>query len=125
MAERRNGALEGSKPGRALRVESSAILSRLDRLPAVNVVHAGRVAEFLAEVGKHRLQHARIDGSRRVVVEIDRTVGRRHDLILTRQRSVALARGGCGNRKDPNRRGIRHLATISLRIPDLAGIRVR
>ncbi len=41
------------------------------RLPAIRMLPARRVAEFLVEVRKHCLEHPRIDGGRGVEVEVD------------------------------------------------------
>ena len=47
-------------------------LDRVGRDPAEPVAAAGGVAEFLTEVRQHRLEHARIDRRRGVVIEIYR-----------------------------------------------------
>ena len=46
-------------------------LDGLRRVAAEGVVAARRVAEALLEEGEHRVQHARIQGSRGVVIEVD------------------------------------------------------
>jgi hypothetical protein len=58
--------------------------------PAEHVVAAGGVAEVLGEVRQHRLEHARIDRRRRVVVHEDGQLHRR------RRRDEAAERGGRG-----------------------------
>src|SRR5581483_10793749 len=47
-------------------------LDRRQRIPAVDVALAVRVAEMLGEIGQHRLEHARVERGRGLVVEIDR-----------------------------------------------------
>ena len=43
-------------------------LGRRHRILAVDVALAVRIAEMLGEIGQHRLEHPRIDGSRRLIV---------------------------------------------------------
>jgi hypothetical protein len=47
------------------------LLDRLLRVPAERVAAARGVAEVLGEVGQHRVEHARIERRRRLVVEVD------------------------------------------------------
>ncbi len=48
------------------------LVDRLFGLPAERMVAARRVAEVLGEVRQHRLDHARIDRRRGVIVHVDR-----------------------------------------------------
>ena len=48
---------------------------RLVRMPAVRVLAARRIAEVFGEVRQHRLEHARVDRCRGVIIEVD---GLRH-----------------------------------------------
>ena len=50
----------------------AGLLDRLFGLPSKRMVAARRIAEVLGEVRQHRLDHARIDRRRRVIVHVDR-----------------------------------------------------
>ena len=72
---------------------SAAILrsrgvDRFLRFPAERVLARGGVAEPLAEVRQHRLEHTGIDGRGRVVIEIDRLGHEWPSSARTRQRHV-------------------------------------
>jgi hypothetical protein len=64
-------------------------LDRRFGLAAISMGDRRRIAEFLGEPGQHRLQHARIAGRRRLVIEIDR---RLIALACDRGGHAALAR---------------------------------
>ena len=67
-----------------------ALAGFLGRAPE-GVGDRARVAEFLAEIGQHACEYARIDGGRRLVVEIDRQPGQVGTCVPqpgTRARSV-------------------------------------
>ena len=55
------------EPGRL----PSRVFNRFLGPPSKFMIPAGRISEFLAEIGQHRLEHARIDRRGRVIVEID------------------------------------------------------
>ena len=82
--------------------EASHVRARLvERRPGLlaEPVQAGRVAEALAQHRQHRLQHARVQGRGRVVVEVDAL----HDAILPPTPFFSTIRADASHRRSRHR----------------------